>query len=40
MKLTRLFVILAALAVPAAALAADHAISGGGCPLHGFCPFC
>ena len=39
MKLTRLLLILGALAIPAAALAADHAVTASGC-LFGHCPFC
>lgn len=41
MKLTRLFIVLAALAVPTLALAADHAVTHAcpfGCPS--WCPFC
>jgi hypothetical protein len=39
MKLTRLLIVVGALPIPALALAADHVVPGG-CPLHGFCPFC
>ena len=40
MKLSRLLIIAAALAVPTLAIAADGAFSSSGCPLGVHCPFC